>query len=248
MKARANKESSPWEFRVRAWIAFAIYFFGFFAGYYIDHVVGGTGTSSYVLIGRHWGDFGIRAAAAIAGAFTLVGFLIRWWGSSYHREGVVFSSRIVTDDLTASGPYRFVRNPLYLGNLLQGIGISMIGPPAATVIIIVLLTAFLYQLIFLEEGQLREAQGEAYARYCAAVPRLIPRLTPAQLTASEKCPNIIFGLITELGTLGFVVWIGYLAVANPERPTIVFIVLFYIAIALFGIGGVVNRRMARENR
>ena len=71
MKARPSKESSPWEFRVRAWIAFAIYFLGFFVGYYIDHVMGGNGNPTYVLIGRHWGDLGIRVAAAIAGAFTL---------------------------------------------------------------------------------------------------------------------------------------------------------------------------------
>jgi hypothetical protein len=122
----------------------------------------------------------------------------------------------------------------------------MIGPPAATVIIIVLLTAFLYRLIFLEEAQLREAQGEAYARYCASVPRLIPRLTTSRLAPSETRPNIMFGLVTELGSLGFVVWIGYLGVMNPQRPTGTFFLLFYAAIALFIIGGVVNRRMARR--
>ncbi len=244
MRAQRSKNSSPWEFRVRAWIAFAIFFVGFFVGYYIDHVVGGKGIPTYVLIGRHWGDAGIRAAAAVAGALTLAGFLIRWWASSYHRVGVVFSGQIVTDNLTAAGPYRYVRNPLYLGNLLQGVGISMIGPPATTVIVVVLLTAFLYRLIFLEEDQLRRAQGEAYAGYCAVVPRLIPRLTPAPLAASEERPNIMFGLTTELGSFGFAVWMGYLAIANPHGPTTVFMLLFYCAIALFIVGGVVNRRFS----
>jgi len=241
-----NQGSSPWEFRVRAWIAFVIYFFGFFIGYLIDRALGGTGTPSYLLIGRHWGDAGVRGAAAVAAALTFLGFLLRWWGSSYHRMGVVYSGSIETATLTAAGPYRYMRNPLYLGNLLQAIGISSIGPPAAMVTIFILLLAFVYRLIFLEEGYLRAAQGEAYARYCAAVPRLIPRLRAAKLPAGTERPNTAFGLFTELGSLGFALWIAYLPIANPPAPNATFIALFYGAIVLFIIGGILNRRMSRE--
>lgn len=237
--------SSPWEFRVRGWIAFVIYFVGFFVGYAIDRALGGTGTPSYVLLGMHWGEVGVRGAAAVAALLTICGFLLRWWGSSYHDAGVVYSGRIETSALTAAGPYRYMRNPLYLGNLLQAIGISSIGPPAAMVTILVLLTAFVYRLIFLEEAQLRAAQGDAYARYCAAAPRLIPRLRAPAIPSGGQRPNIGLGLVTELGSLGFAVWLAYLPIANPQGPTIAFIVLFYIAVALFIVGGVANRRMSR---
>jgi protein-S-isoprenylcysteine O-methyltransferase Ste14 len=239
------QSSSPWEFRARAWIAFVIYLIGFTAGYVIDHALGGNGTPTYVLLGLHWGDAGVRITAALAGLLTAAGFFIRWWGSSYHDAGVVFSGKIETGSLTANGPYRYVRNPLYLGNLLQSIGISSVGPPATTVIILVLLTAFLYRLIFLEEASLRSAFRDAYARYCAAVPRLVPRLWPANLPQTEQRPHILQGFITELGTFGFAVCIGYLAVFNPPGPTRAFVILFYVAILLFIIGGILNRRMSK---
>jgi protein-S-isoprenylcysteine O-methyltransferase Ste14 len=242
------QSSSPWEFRARGTIAFVIYFVGFSAGYVIDHALGGHGTPTYVLVGLHWGDAGVRTAAALVGLITAAGFLIRWWGSSFHQAGVVFSGRIQTESLTASGPYRYVRNPLYLGNLLQSIGISSIGPPAATVIIFILLAAFVYRLIFLEEATLRSAFGEAYARYCEAVPRLIPRLWPANLPQTEQRPHILQGFITELGTFGFAVWIGYLAVVNPPGPTRAFDILLYVAILLFIIGGTLNRRMSKATQ
>lgn len=242
-----NQPSSPWEFRVRAWIAFAIYFFGFFVGYAIDRAMGGTGTPSYLLLGTRWGEAGVRGAATLVAALTLLGFLLRWWGSSYHGAGIVYSGRIETATLTAAGPYRYMRNPLYLGNLLQAVGIGSLGPPAATVTILVLLTAFIYRLIFLEETQLRAAQGDAYARYCAAVPRLIPRLRSPTIPSSGQSANIKFGLITELGSLGFAVWVAYIPIANPQGPTPTFIMLFYIAILLFIIGGVANRRMTRAS-
>jgi protein-S-isoprenylcysteine O-methyltransferase Ste14 len=243
-----TQSSSPWEFRTRTWIAFVIYFFGFFAGYAIDHALGGHGTPTYLLVGLHWGDSGVRAAAALAGFVTAAGFFIRWWGSSYHNAGVVFSGRIETGSLTANGPYRYVRNPLYLGNLLQSVGISSLGPPATMAIILILLTAFLYRLIFLEEVSLRRAFGDPYTRYCEAVPRLLPRLWPANLPHTEERPHIFQGFITELGTFGFAVWMGYVGVVNPPGPTPVFYNLFYIAILLFMIGGILNRRMSNAAR
>jgi protein-S-isoprenylcysteine O-methyltransferase Ste14 len=240
-----STQSSPWEFRTRGWIGFAIYLLGFYLGYSIDYAMGGKGIPTYVLLGRHWGDAGIRIAAAAAAGFAIAGFLIRWWGSSYHQAGVVFSGRIETDSLTAAGPYRYVRNPLYLGNLLQAIGISMVGPPAATVIILVALTVLLLRLISLEEGLLRAAHGEAYERYCAAVPRLIPRLNPAPLPSSGQRPNIVSGFLTELGFVGFAVWLTYLPVVNPHGVTTTFVILFYIAVFLFVASAIVNRRVGR---
>lgn len=214
-------------------------------GYAIDFALGGKGTPSYVLLGRHWGDAGVGVAADVAAALTVVGFLIRWWGSSYHRAGVVYSGSIETADLTAAGPYRYTRNPLYLGNLLQGLGIGSIGPPAATIIIVILLTALIYRLIFLEESLLRASQGDAYRAYCAAVPRLFPSFWPPRLPRATQSPNVGFGFITELGSFGFALWMTYLAIAGLARPNVTFVALFYLAIVLFIIGGIANRRMSR---
>lgn len=246
MKSTAEiGDRSPLEFRLRSPITFIIYFVGFSVGYAIDRALGGHGVPTYVLVGRMWGEGGIHAMAVIIGVLGVCGFLMRWWGSSYHQAGVVFSGRIETDALTADGPYRYVRNPLYLGNLLQGVAISSLGPPAVTLIILVALTAFLYRLILLEEAGLCATQGQAYERYCASVPRLIPRLTPVPLALTGQRPNLLYGLVTELGSLGFAIWLSYLALVNPDERSRTFIQLFYIAIGMFVIGGVVNRRMSR---
>ncbi|GEM_PF-611929 len=236
--------SSPWEFRFRAFVSFIIYFVGFSAGWAIDGMLGGAGVPTYVLLGRRWGGAGIHAIAAIIAAFAVAGFLMRWWGSSYHQAGVVFGRRIETGTLTASGPYRYVRNPLYLGSMLQAVGISALGPPPATALILIAFTAFIYRLIFLEERQLRATQGDAYARYCAQVPRLVPRLRPGMLLETGQRPNTLYGFVTELGSFGFAVWLSYLGFVNPDERSRTFIALFYVAIALFIVGGVLNRRMS----
>jgi hypothetical protein len=73
----------------------------------------------------------------------------------------------------------------------------------------------------------------------------MPRLTPAPLPTSGQRPNAFYGLITELGTLGFAIWMGYVAVVNPIGPTPVFYDLFYAAIILWVVGGTLNRRMTQ---
>jgi protein-S-isoprenylcysteine O-methyltransferase Ste14 len=244
VKTSEVPDSSPVEFRYRSSIAFIIYFAGFSAGFAIDHALGGHGVATYVLIGRIWGDAGVRVTAAVAGVLAVAGFFIRWWGSSYHKVGVVFSDRIETQALTADGPYRYVRNPLYLGNLLQGLAISALGPPAATLIILAGLTALLYRLIGLEEAGLRASFKERYERYCASVPRLIPRIVPASLAQTGQRPNILYGFWTELGSLGFAIWIGYLAFVNPDERSKTFIQLFYLAIVMWIVSGILNRRMS----
>lgn len=244
VNAEGPPRPSPWEFRFRALISFIIYFVGFSVGWAIEGVLGGAGVPTYVLIGRSWGDAGIHVTAAIIAAFAIAGFLMRWWGSSYHQAGVVFGRRIETGILTASGPYRYVRNPLYLGSLLQAVGISALGPPPATAIILIAFITFIYRLIFLEEGPLRATQGDAYARYCAQVPRLIPRLRPGMLPETSQRPNVLYGFVTELGSFGFAVWLSYLGIVNPDERSWTFIALFYAAIALFIVGGALNRRMS----
>ena len=46
--------------------------------------------------------------------FYLLGMLLRAWSSGHLKKEV---------ELTTSGPYRYTRNPLYLGNLLMGMGV-----------------------------------------------------------------------------------------------------------------------------
>lgn len=224
------------------WLIMLAYFFGFFVGYAIDGALGGSGQPSYNLVGRYLGPDGVRIAYAFGAALAIVGFLIRWWASSY-LAGVVMDSALHGDRLTVSGPYCYVRNPLYLGSLLQAIAIGALAPPPGLILVVGLMLVVIYRLIMLEESYLRATQGQPYRDFCAAVPRLLPRLTPLHQPIGEKA-NLLRGLWIELGTLGFAITISYAAIALPERRDPTIYILLYGSILLLFVSATISRRLA----
>src|SRR5262250_2812371 len=54
--------------------------------------------------------FGLILGAALLG----VAAMLRTWASAYLHAEVVYASEVKTEALVADGPYRRVRNPLYL--------------------------------------------------------------------------------------------------------------------------------------
>ena len=62
------------------------------------------------------------------GAFlVLLTALIRTWASAYLRTDVVQDPNLRAETVLADGPYRYVRNPLYLGNILLAIGMGLLA-------------------------------------------------------------------------------------------------------------------------
>jgi protein-S-isoprenylcysteine O-methyltransferase Ste14 len=96
-----------------------------------------------------------------------------WSGPIAVRAG----HRVVT-----SGPYAVVRHPLYLGVLLLAAGTAVAHASLATACIAAGLAAGIAYKMRAEERALRATCGEAYARYEAEVPALVPR--PARLRAA----------------------------------------------------------------
>lgn len=107
-------------------------------------------------------------------AFVVAGESIRFWAA-----GHLFK----TKELITSGPYRYTRNPLYLGRLLIFIGLClMVNLPygGSWVILVLGLAAFFGYYLprkeRVEPARLRAEHGEPFDRYLAAVPALFPRL------------------------------------------------------------------------
>ncbi len=94
------------------------------------------------------------------------------------RSDVVHDPRVHDSRLVADGPYRYVRNPLYLGTILMAFGIAFAASRSGFVVLLVAITLFQYRLTLREERALKATQGEGYRLYLAAVPRLLPSLRP----------------------------------------------------------------------
>lgn len=80
-------------------------------------------------------------------------------------------------ELVVRSLYRFVRNPMYIGDLLVLLGESLVFESAILLIyaLVILCVCHLF-VVMHEEPTLKRKFGESYERYCKAVPRWIPAL------------------------------------------------------------------------
>jgi protein-S-isoprenylcysteine O-methyltransferase Ste14 len=80
-------------------------------------------------------------------------------------------------EFVAAGPYRIVRNPMYLGAaaVIAGAGLMLRSPAAAGVAILFLAATHAFVLLY-EEPTLERRFGESYRRYKRRVPRWLPRV------------------------------------------------------------------------
>jgi protein-S-isoprenylcysteine O-methyltransferase Ste14 len=109
---------------------------------------------------------------AFAGAF------LRTWGTAYLSPSVVQDGAMHGEGLLAAGPFRFLRNPLYLGTFLHTLALVLLMPPSGAIFTILAIGLLQLRLIGAEEPFLTARLGAPYLAYCAKVPRLIPALTP----------------------------------------------------------------------
>jgi protein-S-isoprenylcysteine O-methyltransferase Ste14 len=125
------------------------------------------------LLGIH--GFGSAYAAAAGSLLLAGGFLLRAWATfHFYQQRMKVISLEPQQALITSGPYRFTRNPLYLGGnvfIFFGAGF-VLGSPAALAI-----TAGHLPLVDLfirrEERQLKGRFGQAWLDYTNRVRRWI---------------------------------------------------------------------------
>ncbi len=121
--------------------------------------------------------------------------------------------------LTTSGPYRRMRNPLYLGSLLLAAGFLLAARDWVTALLAAALLIGVYlPVIRREERYLQERFGEQFTMYARAVPRFWPRLarqdfSPRQATAfswsryfRHREYNALMGYLLVGAALMFKLW------------------------------------------
>ena len=78
-------------------------------------------------------------------------------------------------ELTITGPYAYVRNPLYLGSILLGIGFALAARDIWIFIFLAVYFALIYVPVIQGEQKYLRSQFPAYAEYTQRVPSLLPR-------------------------------------------------------------------------
>jgi protein-S-isoprenylcysteine O-methyltransferase Ste14 len=77
-------------------------------------------------------------------------------------------------ELIVTGPYAFVRHPIYTGILLGFVGTALAVGEWRAVLAVALAGVAFWRKLGIEEAVMRRQFGETYARYVARVPALIP--------------------------------------------------------------------------
>jgi protein-S-isoprenylcysteine O-methyltransferase Ste14 len=209
-------------FRYRMAINTAIIILGFWAPWV---QLGGVGTRISLLewLALELSRLGLLSftvatdVVILSGAFiAAIGAILRIWGSAWLGHGVVLHSQMQAGALTADGPFRYVRNPLYLGIGCMFSALALLMPATGALFVLVVAPVFLFSLILGEEAFLTAKFGEPYLVYIRSVPRLIPRLRTTLAPSGNK-PHWLQGVLSEITPIGVFFTIAFLSWTYDTR-------------------------------
>jgi len=112
----------------------------------------------------------------------IAGIVLTFGGSllAFSSLGIFRIARTTTvpfetpSKLITTGPYRFSRNPMYVGLTLIYLGVAGIQVQIWPVLLLPLLAIYIHRVVIpVEEVRLREVFGDDYEQYCARVRRWI---------------------------------------------------------------------------
>jgi protein-S-isoprenylcysteine O-methyltransferase Ste14 len=142
---------------------------------------------------------------------AIIGEAVRFWGVSYAGSETRTTGSVGGTQLVTEGPYAYVRNPLYIGNIMIYLGVGIMSNALVPWLQLIALGYFFFQyatIISLEEEYLKKTFA-SWSDYSSAVPRFVPRfrkfhssgmLTPNFRGAvrSERSSLLALGLMTVL--------------------------------------------------
>ncbi len=112
----------------------------------------------------------------VAAALIFAGEAVRIWAVG-HSGTTTRAKSLKAPALATGGPYAVVRNPIYVGNFLLGLGFVMLTRVTWVVIAYVVFFAIQYSLIVsIEEEFLEGKFGDDYRAYKKSVRRFLPNL------------------------------------------------------------------------
>ncbi len=137
-------------------------------------------------------------------AMILIGESFRLWGVAYAGSETRTTGEVGGTYLVVSGAFAYVRNPLYLGNILIYLGVGVMSMALFPYLQIAAFIFFYAQYHFIiaeEEEYLTKTFKEQYEEYKRNVPKLIPRFTAFKGDGIKQPPlNLKAGLRSERRT------------------------------------------------
>jgi len=109
-------------------------------------------------------------------AIACLGTILRAWsiltlGTFFRRDVMVETGQAVI----RKGPYRWLRHPSYTGTLVNTFGLALaFGSWVGAALAVTIATLGHLPRIRVEEAELRDGLGEAYAGYASTTARLVP--------------------------------------------------------------------------
>jgi protein-S-isoprenylcysteine O-methyltransferase Ste14 len=202
-------KATAFEFRFRLLIHAILYALGFIAPWNGLLHLDPPGRTTWLLLAMqpaqaHWLSFSNATVVLLVLAIllALAAAALRTWAAAYLGSSIVYDSQMHAG-IVAGGPYRHLRNPLYLGVILHTFALALLMPPTGAIFCIVAIALFELRLIAVEQAFLSRTLGEPYLAYCAKVPSLLPSIAP-RLPASGTAATWPLAFLGEIYFWGVV--------------------------------------------
>lgn len=205
----AGMKFADYLFRFRLLILAGIFFVAFWAPW--ERMGGARPGSTWLWLAGTLAAMGFFPIAtstivviAVATTALLLAALVRTWAAAYLGSDVVQDREFHTERVVADGPYRYLRNPLYLGTWLLTAALSILMPPGGALFALVAVTLLILAWVRAEERKLTVERGGAYTAYLKKVPRFFPAILP-RIPSGGARPHWRHGLLGEIHVWGMTI-------------------------------------------
>jgi protein-S-isoprenylcysteine O-methyltransferase Ste14 len=124
----------------------------------------------------------------LGGLLAVLGELLRFWGVAYAGSLTRATGSVGAPEVIIAGPYAYLRNPLYVGNIIMYTGIGTMSYALFPWLVVVAFLYFVFQygeIVALEEEFLEKKFGDTYNDFRKNVPAFLPRLQPYRRDAQQ---------------------------------------------------------------